>query len=358
MDALSSPDKASHYKAKSNATSNALAPQLKQVSDESIEDAERKRQKEEDKKRIRTCNQIKTEMIDTINEKKEKRAAENQDLPERLFKHVMILVSIIVFYFIFTSTSKKSRDLFQYNALMMDTNGTLLVDNTQSIMQLLYSDLQANNYNIMTSQMRTSFADFVNMNIQIDTSNPNTFASQGISQDEYYDIIAKYSVVDDNVSLTLSTVNNTEEIYHLLIAAIEAYEKCNSVASSEMTRVPFPILEISVYFVVLAVVLAVLFVILRKFEPFRNMSDQSDNFATLSLYRKTFFIAEKDTPIKKKLTDEEIEEEAKMATILKYAAIVTVIAFGILFSVMLMKDSDRYRDSLYSGDAFIRNQCA
>ena len=194
---------------------------------------------------------------------------------------------------------------------------------------------------------------------------PNPYYSTAIkSSSQYYDVIAKYSNLNDSTTLALSDFNNTEQIYHLLIDTLETYDKCNAVVNGRLDSLPFPTLKVTIYSVILIIIIATIFIILTTYKP---IGKTTDYLICLNLQKEwgAYTALTQSSQLKAKEIqhkyDIEKNKEAYMEnaqTLLnRLIPIITIMVLGTLLIQMISSDSQNFTSSLYSGDSFKNNKC-
>jgi len=295
---------------------------------------------------------------------------------------VSMPIIILVLFFIFKSFIDNNDALHDYNTMMLQNNGNKIMQNSVAIMEDLFGDLQNNHYGIFTTSATSNFADFIKAGIHVDTftryvdnstnialyGTSNPFYSTAIkSSSQYYDVIAKYSTMNDSTTLTLSDFNNTEQIYHLLIDTLETYDKCNTISNGGMDSIPFPTMKVTIYSVILLVIIAVTFVIFSTYEPIQKTKDY---FVCMKLHKEWLVNNKKftkpseihakkiiDDNLKKTKVNKDADIEQTKMIFNRIIPIITVMVFGVLLIQMISSDSQNFSASLYNGDSFQNNKC-
>lgn len=270
-------------------------------------------------------------------------------------KHIVIVFIIIISYLVLQSSNRKHQTIVNYNRNMIETNGTIILNNSRNIMQILYADLAKNRYNIKSIQTNTQLAPFIKNGIHINTAESKDYDSTGITEEQFFDIIAKNSVISEANTIRVDERAQTEEIYNLMVQLIDAYEKCNTIANSETPTMPFPILQIVMYIVLLFACVIVVLFILGTFKPFHRIMSH------------IFFMRVQNRGRKGELAVIDMQTEAEnnpddptniqAMLYIKIISTILIIMFGVLFAVTIEDNTNSFISALYGGDHFRNNQC-
>lgn len=286
---------------------------------------------------------------------KEKKIDEWDTRINKGLKYLLILVFIIISYLVFKSVSTKDKKIKEYNRMIIETNGTIIVNNSRNLMQILYDDLSKDRYNISSSINKINLAPFIKKDIIINTSNQKTFKTQGVTEDEFFDVIAQHTMVSDSVKVKLNDSAKTEEVYNLLVQTLEAYEKCNTIASSQTPVMPLPIFQIVTYCVLIAITLGVIYYIMTELKPVKNFQDTMKLKAIIDRAETKHQIAKPDIDLFEN-ADDPLNDVYTM-NFVKIVGASLVVMFAILFAVQIEQNTNQFTTALYGGDLFRNNQC-
>lgn len=285
---------------------------------------------------------------------KEKKKDDWDTRTNKGIKYLLILVFIIISFLVFRSIHKKDKQIKDYNRMMIETNGTIIVNNGRNLMQIIYDDLSKDRYNISSSNNKINLAPFIKKGVIINTRNQKTFKTQGVTEDEYFDVIAQHTVVSDSVKVKLNDSAKTEEVYNLLVQTLEAYEKCNTIASSQTPTMPLPIFQIVTYSIIIAITLGVIFFIMSELKPVQNFKDTMKLRAIIDRAETKHQIVKSDLDM---FVDVNDPENIYGMTFVKIIGASLIVMFAILFAVQIEQNTSQFTLALYGGELFRNNQC-
>ena len=217
---------------------------------------------------------------------------------------------MLVFYFMlqYTSTTKKAKDDFNFRT--MEQNANNLVSDANTCMDTLYGDLVTNNYYGIANNKATGVAPnpYASASIVID---PYGFAANAHTEPELnmvYDTIVAGSKLSSSIKLMVSNQSSLDTLYASLINIITSYDKCNSIFALQGERLPFPIMELSLYLIVIVVSLYVLYIIVVDLELQANYNTRKSIGGYIGDHAKELF----DPPATDK-TEKLSDDEKKAA---------------------------------------------
>jgi hypothetical protein len=279
-------------------------------------------------------------------------------------KYVIIIMFVVIILFMFHGHSKKKIKVQEFNRQIFTQNGSTVKDNALDIMTCLFEDVTNKRYNFAKAQVQDSDREFMNIREirtgQINVNPEVKVASK--SYDDFFDIIIKSSVIDNTKFDYTGNNHNLEDIYIKMVDLIEAMEKCNSLFMLDDTTVPIPIVELSLYIIMLVVTLLILFYIMKQFQPHVNLYHLIANY---SFYKQ--LTSGKNVPSLDVLavtsslhgTGSKIANTTPISneSFLKITAMVILLAFGVMYCKMISDNVSGFENDLYASHLFANQEC-
>lgn len=245
-----------------------------------------------------------------------------------------LVVSLVVIVYHMVYGNKMKRDAkFQFNRNILEKNGMTIVNESNALMDTLYTLVKQDKFG---------------------TRLPNVPNETTPVQDLLYEKIFETS--DKNKAKQISVIPGDpamNEMYLTIVNIVDSYDKCNSLVTENMSSYPFPILDVSLYSVVIIVSVIALLVVFGQMDPFTHI--QEIRKLTIVKSRLTRSLAVDTNDIGCHDTSKEMDEQ--MIITLKLIAIAFVIIFAIAFAQSVQTSSDVFTSGLYGSDLFINSEC-
>jgi hypothetical protein len=273
-----------------------------------------------------------------------------------VMRFVIIIVVYIVSIFMYYGYKNKTHKVYEFNKMVFTTNGSMLKDNANIVLESLYQDFKNLSYTIAKSPVKgQSYKGILEIKNGEVLFNPE-FNPTGIpDNNEKFDYIVMSSVIDNNTRFDYTGPNNLDTIYNKLVDAIEVFEKCNSLFMVKDMGIPIPIVELSIYVIIMAVSLLVLFFIVRQFRPYMNFFKLLENYGHLKHLKGNMNVQARDIsiPSAKQLSDNKVANEL----VLKIAGIVIILGLGVGYCKLVSENITNFDSGLYSSHLFRNSEC-
>lgn len=268
---------------------------------------------------------------------------------------LFITCGMLVIYFMLKYTHDTKSATEKYDLSTMEQNASTLTTNSQQCIESLYSDMIANDYfGIKKSTSPNALPNpYVSETLIIDPyGTANTTAEPRI--DKVFDTIVVGSTVSSSVKLKVDNRAALDMLYNNIIEMITAYDKCNSIFALQGERLPFPVMELTLYLIVIAVALVALYIVGEQLNGFENPKEASDLQRATRILMKLDgngqipepHMSEADRVIK---WHDKIPFKGKgMTEFVKLGGCAVIIVLTVLFIVQLQKDGSMYASSLQS----------
>jgi len=179
-------------------------------------------------------------------------------------KLVFTICFVMVFYSFLKNIATKKNANVSFNYTAMTANATKLQQASRSCVQVLYGDIITNDYYGIKSSVHAP-SPHLDENITLDPYFQATAHEPQI--DAVFTAIAGGSIVDNSINVKVSNSASIEQVYNEYIVILEAYDRCNSIFELQGQRMPFPIVECTLYGLVLIVSLFAIYIIYDRFQP-------------------------------------------------------------------------------------------
>jgi hypothetical protein len=189
--------------------------------------------------------------------------------------------ALLIIYFLLRVVNNKKNVLMEFNQSQMDANSTKLKNAAANSIQILYEDLVTHNYYGIQSNTPINGFEVVDANIVINASTPGTAVPE-IKQ--MFNKIASRTLINSSIIVKLSNQASLEAIYNNYVTILDAYANCNSLFALQSERMPFPIVEIILFSMILLISLYTLYLVVNQFEPKENWENY--DFVTRCLNKK------------------------------------------------------------------------
>lgn len=147
---------------------------------------------------------------------------------------------------------------------------------------------------------------------------------------------------------------NLEMVHGQLITSIEKFKKCNMLMETKATEIPFPLFEIVIYLIVMAIIIFIFvftFFRLATLQKMRNIQD----------WRKIKELMLRNVDIDPRSfgfdCDEPRKKKKSVYNTITYVSAVVLFIMGILFTITLFNNTNDFSTSLYSSSLFREMKC-
>jgi hypothetical protein len=233
------------------------------------------------------------------------KATVKKDLRSKMFLVVPGICIAFVIVLV-TSQHKKNNILYQYNRDILEQNGDSLVNSLDELNAGMH-DMQ-------------KFITSKNKNYAPDTP----IKTVGISSVD----------VDD--------------LYDGLVASVDLLDKCNLLVEGTNIQMPFPWTDITINLIIIAICVAVLFVVFAQINPItiiKNIKNANEDARKIAM----------NIPVS---LDVYKQDDEPVSIILQYIAFVVFLIIVIAYSTTLVKSSNDYKLGLYNSKYYAESRCA
>jgi hypothetical protein len=279
---------------------------------------------------------------DSVNERLVKNDALQKQLKKTSNKRSSLLstlilrmsISVVIYLFCVAflfSWKERVRTLHNYNNYILENNGNRIV---------IDSDL---NFHYIVSLLRNN-NEFVTVSNFVDSGDP----------DELYPSLKQNSQIEKDKVVQTSESLNLFSVHKRLIDTIENYNKCNLLIDGKQQRLPFPLLETSVYIISLILVVILMLYVYISLQPIKKYSD-------LNKWKKIKKLLDKGIAIDSAsygfLCNEPKLKKKQIYTTLTFVVAAIVLLFGGMVSVAIFKNSSSFTTSIYNSPLFQDSKC-
>lgn len=318
-----------------------------------------------------------------------------------ILKVVLVIATVIIIHQMVYGTKSRRDAKFQYNSNVLEKNGSNIVNESSATLELLFDLITQNRFGTLsisggsvpfaTDELKAQIANAIkderkekefqkalltnkyaskdtiyvaeptsieinnrlNQALLIASSNPLKLASSPIPEIMYEKI---REVSDSNKDTKVTVLSNEPkvlELYTSLVSIVNSYDKCNSLVNDNMTGYPFPVLDVSVYVVVIIICVIAIFVIFGQMDPFTHLQEIKRYTTIKSRLTRSLKVDSADIgcfDVGKKMDDQ-------MMITLKMIAIVFILVIAIAFAQSVQSNSDIFASGLYGSDLFVNSEC-
>jgi hypothetical protein len=151
----------------------------------------------------------------------------------------------------------------------------------------------------------------------------------------------------------VSNSSSLPDIYTKLTEIIDSYDKCNSIYSLANSKMPFPIVEVTMYAIVLVVCIVVITMVIMKYKPGESISavllakranDLVDDLVDDDLGKNST----KKRPDGNQPPEKTNEATDNQMLAIKISSIILILVICGLFVATLSQNTTSYASKLYS----------
>lgn len=240
---------------------------------------------------------------------------------------VIYLVSVAYIY----AWKERSRNLFNYNNYVLESNGNRIVIDSEQVLQHM-------------THLIVNKKQFVFLQ--------DSYEETG-DIDELYPLLKRHSLKEKEV-VHVDEETQTRNVYNKLVDIIESYHKCNLLMDNRHKNIPFPIFETSMYFVIICITTIIILYGFLRLHPLTH-------YYNLKNWSKIQELMNKDIEIDPRsfgfACDEPPQKKRSVENALTYIAAAVLLVVGILFTIALFQNTNTFSTSLYNSPMFRDLQC-
>jgi hypothetical protein len=261
----------------------------------------------------------------------------------------IITAVMLVFFFLVLNTHIKKTARDKYNLQTMQNNAQSMVQNATNCINIFYTDVITNDYYGIKKPLPAT-NPYIGNNIIFDKYTFNS--SQEPATHMAFNTIAGGSTIDSTIKIQINSAASLDTVYTSLIDILESYNTCNAIFALKSEKAPFPIVEISLYVIVLVVSLVVLALVWINLKPMclaRTFLNGTYIDTTNDKYGTAYFLGDCET-----LDDETKDPKEKlfmsqeMETGFKFLGSAIIIVIVALFIWQLQTNASLFPSSLFS----------
>ena len=305
---------------------------------------------------------LKTGFMAKFEEKNKVRRLENEILRLKVFSGFKVCATValsIMFLAMIAGYIDKTNVVNSYNDSILINNEYILVENAIANMTYLYND-------IITADA-FKIAGGANPLIgPIVAGHPHIYVDPWIDVDkdseppikQYFQTIVQNVAFNKEARLDCSADNSLEFVYSNCLKIVESYNKCNALFSMTSKNYPFPVIEVTIYGVVLLLTFIIIGYLAVHLQPVKSFKDVRLLNILIEKVERGSRIALEDIP--QDLMEWSQEDDLKENNFNSYLILlagVLLLVFGLIFSVFASKSGASLADVLYSSKLYTNNQC-
>lgn len=260
----------------------------------------------------------------------------------------IITAVMLVFFFLVLNTHIKKTARDKYNLQTMQNNAQSMVQNATNCINIFYTDVITNDYYGIKKPLPAT-NPYIGNNIIFDKYTFNS--SQEPATHMAFNTIAGGSTIDSTIKIKINSAASLDTVYTSLIDILESYNTCNAIFALKSEKAPFPIVEISLYVIVLVVSLVVLALVWINLKPMclaRTFLEGTYIDTTNDKYGTAYFLGDCETLDDETTTKENIFMSKEMETGFKFLGSAIIIVIVALFIWQLQTNASLFPSSLFS----------
>ncbi len=226
----------------------------------------------------------------------------------------------------------RSRNFFNYNNYVLEYNGNQIVIDSEQVMSY-------------TTHLITENRQFFHVS--------SNYKESG-DPDEVYQLLKRHAHISKSSKVTLNDSVDLTKIHSRLINIIESFYKCNKLMNTENDQLPFPMLEASVYVLVILVVSLVITYSFFHLKPLQSFENLKKWLKIKELMRQDIEIDPRSFGFP---CDEPPQKKKSVRNALTYIFALVLLIIGILFTAVLFLNTNSFASSLYNSPMFRETQC-
>lgn len=244
---------------------------------------------------------------------------------------VLILVYLFLVAFLYT-WSTKSYSVYNFNKLVSDTNGNNIRNSALSLFDYYFEFINDKEC-------------FIRLNEKINVNSIDDLKMGYIKEKSSVSASEKVIINVSNNDMTLQ--------YNSLKKIITDYDKCNYITSGITNSVPFPIIEFTMYSIILSITIIFVVYLFFVVNPYKKILEIKILLFIKEELKNKRGISKIDT---EDLFDNDIGDNY-IAIISKAIMSIFIIMGAIFLFVLFYSNSASFQSSLYSSDLFQDSQC-
>lgn len=244
---------------------------------------------------------------------------------------MFIMVYVLIVALIY-SWKEKSRGIYNFNNIVLNKNGDSIAGSAHRIMDAFTEAI------VKDGQL-----------IRISTSYTDT----GDNDETFLNVVKAALIEGGEAKVKLDASYDLVDSHESLISIIEAYEKCNTLLSTEKL-LPFPLTEIVLYLMMIVVIVILALLVIFKLHPFEKMAKLRKWTKLRRMMDMNIEIAEGSYGFDCK--DDGIAK-AEIENTITIIVSILIAVISIMFALMIIGNTNIFTDALYASDLFKNSEC-
>lgn len=316
----------------------------------------------EDSTLVKTAPSGFHQLMAKIEEKNQVKRLENEILRLKVFSGFKVCATVaisIMFLAMIAGYIDKTNVVNAYNDSILTNNEYILVENAIANMTYLYNDIITVDAFKIAGGSSPLVGPIVagHPHIYVDPwIDVNTDSEPPIKQ--YFQTIVQNVTLNKDRVIDCSSENSLDFVYSNCLKIVESYNKCNALFSMTSKNYPFPVIEVTVYGVVLLITFIIIGYLAANLQPIKSFQDVRLLNILIEKTERGSRIALEDIP--QDLMEWSHEDDLKENNFNSYLILlagVLLLVFGLIFSVFASKSGASLADVLYSSKLYTNNQC-
>ena len=216
----------------------------------------------------------------------------------------------------------KSNDLYEYNKSILTKNTSRVVDGSKQLFDTFFTLIMGDEAPIHTDDDDLMYKRLYDA--KMEALNPERISTQ----------LSKYE-------------------YETFLDMVKSFDKCSTLFSTSETLVPFPMLEVSIYTVMIVFLLIIMIAVTLTMQPKQRMEDMRRYVRVKARLHNRSPVEPDELPS----TCENDVEKRKINNMIKFVAIVLLVILPIMFSVTLGENIATFSSTIYLSDYFAKSDC-
>lgn len=248
-----------------------------------------------------------------------------------VFSSVLILIYLFIVAFLF-AWSTKSYSVYNFNKLVSDTNGNKIKNSALALFDYYFEFInKKNSFIILDEKIKVNSLDDLKMGYIKEKSSVST---------------------SDKVIINVGNNDMTLQ-YNTLKQILNDYEKCNYMTSGIPNSVPFPVVEFTMYSIILSITLLFVVYLFFVVNPYKKILEIKILLFIKEELKNNRSISKIDTV---GIFGDDIGENYITVASKAIMSILIIMAAIFLF-VLFYSNSASFQSSLYGSELFQDSQC-
>lgn len=255
----------------------------------------------------------------------------NKDKSRRMFFIALLIVIYLISVAYIYTWKERSRNLFNYNNYVLESNGNRIVIDSEEILQHMTHLIVKKQQFLFLKETYTETGDV----------------------DELYHLLQKHSL-KEKAKVDIDEETQLRVIYNKLISIVESFHKCNILMENNNQNLPFPVFESTMYLIIMIITTIVILYGIFQLHPARHYYNLKNWSKIQELMRKDIEIDPKSFGF---ACDEPPQKKTSLQNAMTYMSAATLLIVGALFSVSLFQNANSFGSSLYNSPMFRDLKC-